>query len=131
MQYQNAVSVKPEYKAIMMQTASISGYSTIIIKKKFPNHHIHIIPDPLNIDKGLMEIRLKELTVTFVVNQQDICSTGYLFLNKMSELKKYLTVCKKYFESLTPNSWRYKNCCIELLKEGTDYYFLFYAYSEL
>jgi len=130
MQYQTnyfvSYFVKREYKTIMMQTASILGRSTVAVKKEFPHHLIHIIPDPLNIDKELLEMKFKSTTVTYVINHQDICTTGYLFLNNTLDLENYLTVCKKYFDTVASNSWKYKSCYIELLKEGDSFYFLFY-----
>ena len=109
----------------MMQASSISGCSKTTVKKNFPDHRINIIPDPLSQDKELMEIRLKDVTVTYVINNQDICSTGYLFLDNTSDLERYLNVCNKYFKTVTQDSWKYKNCYIKLLKEDTDFYFYF------
>jgi hypothetical protein len=109
----------------MMQASSILGCDKAIVKKNFPHHNINIIPDPLNSDKELMEIRLKDATVTYVINNQDICSTGYLFLDDISDLKRYLNICNKYFKTVAQDSWKYKNCGIELQQEGTDFYFIF------
>lgn len=106
-----------------MQASSIPGCSKATVIKNFPYHNINIIPDPLNLDKELMEIRLKDVIVTYVINNQDICRTGYLFLDDISDLDKYLNVCNKYFKTLAPNFWMYKNCCIKLMKEGADFYF--------
>ena len=109
----------------MMQAASIFGCNKATVEKNFPHHRINIIPDPLNTDKELMEIRLKDITVTYVINDQGICYTGYLFLDDISDYEKYLNVCNKYFKTVALNSWKYKNCCIELMKEGPDFYFYF------
>ena len=109
----------------MIQAASILGYNKAAVIKNFPNHQINIIPDPLNSDKELMEIRLKDVTVTYIINNQNICCSGYLFLDDISHLDRYLNVCNKYFKTAAQASWKYKNCYIELLKEGADSYFLF------
>ena len=132
MEYQiNSVSfLAPEFK-IMMQALSILDCSKTTVVRNFSHHSINFIPDPLNLDKELMEIRFNDVTVTYVINNQDICCTGYLFFDDISDLESYLDVCNKCFETVTPNSWKYKDCCIELLKEGKDFYFVFTPISLL
>ena len=127
MQYQitSLSFFKPKRKSIMMHASSILGCSKTVVKKKIPHHIINFIPDPLNSNKELMEIRLKDVTVTYVINNRDICCSGYLFLDDASNLEKYLNICNRYFKIITQNSWKYKNCYIEFLKEGPDLYFLF------
>jgi len=110
----------------MMQAASIPGCSKATVVQNFPHHHINIISDPQNPDGELMEIRFKDIIVTYEVNDQGICHTGYLFSDGISDFENYLNVCEKYFNPVTLNSWKYENCCIELMKEGPDFYFLFH-----
>ena len=127
MKYQiNPISFfAPKSKIIMIQALSVLDCNKVTILKKFPHHNVNIIPDPLNLDKELMEIRFKNVTITYVINNQDICCTGYLFLNDLPDLERYMNICNKHFETVTQNSWKHKNCCIELLKEGADFYFVF------
>jgi len=126
MEYQvNAISLlAPESKIIMVQLLSILGCNKATAKKYFPHRRINIIPDLLNQDKKLMEIRLKKATITYVINNEGICSAGYLFLDDLSDLERYISICNKYFEIVTQNSWKYKNCCIKLLKKCDDSYFV-------
>jgi len=112
-------------KIIMIQALSVLDCNKVTVLKNFPHHNINIIPDPLNQDKELMEIGFKNVTITYVINHQDICCAGYLFLDNISDLERYMDICNKHFETVTQNSWKYKNCCIELLKEGADSYFQF------
>ena len=116
----------PKYKTIMMQQASISGCSKATVKNDFLHHSINIIPDPLNIDKELMEIRFNDVIVSYIINNQDVCCTGYLFVDDTTNLRQYLNVCNKYFMTIAQDSWKYQNCYIELQKEGRDFYFVFY-----
>jgi len=133
MQYQvNSISFSAsKYKTIMIQASSILDCNKVTVIKNFSHHYINFIPDPLNIDKELMEIRFKDVTIAYVINNQDICYAGYLFLDDLSDLERYLDVCNKYFEIVTQNSWKYNNCCIEFLKEGADFYFYFTPISLL
>jgi len=116
----------PKSKIIMLQALSVLDCNKATVLKNFPHHNINIIPDPLNQDKELMEIRFKNVTITYVINDQDICCAGYLFLDDISDLERYMDICNKHFETVAQNSWKYKNCCIELLKEGADSYFVFH-----
>ena len=109
----------------MIQASSIIGCSKATVMQKFPHHRINFIPDPSNLDKELMEIWLENVGITYIINKQDICIAGYLFLDDATKLEKYLNICNRCFKIVAKNSWRYKNCRIELKKEGADFYFEF------
>ncbi len=65
----------------------------------------------------LMEIRIRDATVTYVLNKEQICVTGYLFLDNLSDLEGYLNACNKHFKIAGLGYWKYKVHYIELKKE--------------
>ncbi len=93
------------------------------IREHFSEDEITVPSDP-NTNK-LMEIRLSYGTLTCQFNDDNICSSGFLFFDDSILFNVYREICNDQCEIVCTNVWKYDNYYIMLKSYISEFYFTF------